>query len=144
MSEEVYLELETADGGEKHRIDLAPVNMIEETMIKEIIVDTIDVDVGDSEDPTTYVTDYKMIVRTFTLTGTITVTPDDGGMSLLAKKTRLRKLFGITVTIPLTRLKFHYEDNDYNGYMTRLSFVQACGESSFEYTIELTEGLQEE
>lgn len=143
MAEEVYIELEELLVDNKYRVDLAPVNTVEETGVKETYDSVLESDQDEGLDPTNIVTDMKNIIHSFTLTGDITATPDDiPSMTLSEKKARLRILLGLTGNATNTRLKFHYEDDDYHVFMKRLTFTQGAGETRFDYIIELKEGIR--
>jgi len=144
MANEVYVELEVVDAtGGQYRVDLAPVNMAEETAVKELYDMVVETDQEEGIDPINVVTDTKKIIHNFVLTGDITQTPDDiPTMTNKEKKSRLRILMGLKGNVTNTRLNFHYEDDDYKVFMTRLSFTQTGGENFFSYIIELVEGIR--
>lgn len=143
MANEVYIELAVEQDGTKYRVDLAPVGMIEESILKTLDEIILDTDQSDGIDTVTLFTDMKHIPHTFIITGNITYTGD--GVANATKKDYLRKLSGMVGNITNTSLIFKYEDDDLRTcFMTRLTITQAGGETDFGYIIELKVGIRTE
>lgn len=144
MADEVYLEFETIQTitGEtepgKFRVDLAPVDRIEETYQKQPLIDALERESNDGKNPITSIHDTKKTLHNFIFTGTLTPL---SGIDIATRRKYLRYLYGYTGGATDTRLALFYNGEMYYGYMTRLSLYQNGGEEILEYMIEIIEGM---
>jgi len=141
--------------GEEFKVDLGPVHMVEDTYTKTPIIESPETDPQDATDPETGIEDTKQTVHRFVITGVVPEVVQQGNRDngiLTVEQTsakglnddtshigRLRLLYGYGDTEE-TKLKFDYNEVEYEGFMTRLTLTRAGGEGFYEYIIEIIEG----
>lgn len=163
MGNEVYIELvtqQTVDGGStpsKYRVDLAPINGIEDTYTKSPEIESTEVYPEEGEDPQTIVYDTKLTLHRFIVTGVLTLndgdvtngvtrldpvqTQPEGLQDPLSKVGRLRILYGYG-KLTDTQVKLYKNGTWYFGWVTRITLNQAGGENFYDYIIEVIEATQ--
>jgi hypothetical protein len=151
MANEIYIM--RATGTPSYQIDLAPYEKVEDTYTKSPDVVQVPVNPGDSVDPETQVIDNKRTLHKFTLTGVLHLYDGDtanGVTSLVSsskddtttKIGRLRLLYGYGSAAD-TQITFHYNSQDWSGYITRMSVFKDAGRDDYDYIIDVTEGNPE-
>ena len=158
---EVYIECvdtQTISGSStsgKFRVDLSPVNMVEDTYTKSPEITSEETYPEDGEDPSAIVVDSKKSLHRFIITGTLTLNDGDATQSVTkldpnqasadglqdptSKIGRLRILYGYGGT-DSTQIKFQKGEVYYVGVLSRITLTQSGGEGFYEYILEVIEG----
>jgi len=160
MANEVYIQLKTAatvDGGtgaSKYPIDLSPVDTIDDTYKNQ--QDVLINSVFPEENPSTFVTNTKMITHTFVFSGLMALNDGDAvnGVTKIfpdqssaegmqdpdSKLGRMRILMGFGKIEDAT-VEFYINDNYYSGFITRFSNYPKAGVTNkMDFILEIIEG----
>lgn len=142
---EVYLERGTGTG---YRVDLAPINIIEDSYAKNI--DPYPLEISGTDNPITGVRENKLSFHRLVVSGELALTDGDttngvttlsGLLNTNSKIGRLHILYGYgNVDSDASELTFSYDGDTYNCWMTKKAITKHAGNRTYTYVMELLVG----